>query len=237
MMKNLVDVVSGPLEAHAVRINTRKRQKLSLTREPNESLYLIRKGLYLARAPMPNARHQVLGILYPGDFIRTSALPPIEGVEITAASDLGEVWRLRWSTVKDLIDEKSDFARRVADRLADQAARTALHNAIIAGLTGDERVAALMIELALRTGKATPSGLLFDMPLSRIDIAEHLALNADTVSRIVSRMRAKGLYTAAGRSRLLCPRFEDLGASCPLTPAIARMHASAERYSAASPTA
>lgn len=224
MLKNVIHAVSEPLEAHAVRIGTRKRQKLSLTLEPDESLYLIRKGIYLARAPIPHARHQVLGVLYPGDFVRASALPPLDGLEITAASDVGEVWRLRWSVVKGLMNENPDFARRAADRLADQAARTTLHNAIIAGLTGDERVAALMIELALRTGKQTPSGFLFDMPLNRVDIAEHLALNADTVSRIVSRMRAKGLYVPAGRSRLLSPRFEDLADACPLTPAIARMH-------------
>jgi CRP/FNR family transcriptional regulator len=226
-MENLVDLVSGPLEAHAVRIATRKRQKLSLTLQPDESLYLIRKGIFLARAPIPHARHQILGLLYPGDFVRASALPPLDGVEITAASEIGEVWRLRWSVVKDLLEERSDLARLISDRLSDQAARTTLHNAVIAGLTGDERVAALLLELALRTGRETPAGLLFEMPLSRVDIAEHLALNADTVSRIVSRMRSKGLFAAAGRSRLLCPRFDDLARACPLTSAIARMHGGA----------
>ena len=228
MMKNVADVVSGPLEAHAVRVATRKRQRLALAFEPDESVYLIRKGVFLTRAPIPHTRHQVLSLLYPDDFVRASALPPIEGLEITAASETGEVWRLRWPAVKSLLDERGYFAHGIADRLADQAARTMLHNAVVAGLTGDERVAALMIELALRTGRETPSGLLFEMPLSRVDIAEHLALNADTVSRIVSRMRAKGLYSPAGRNRLLCARFDALVRTCPLASAIARMHAPAE---------
>src|SRR5690606_24375956 len=144
--------------------------------------------------------------------------------EITAASEKGEVWRLRWPVVEGLLDESPDLARVVSDRLADQAARGALHKAILAGLTGDERVAALMIELALRTGKETASGLVFEMPLSRVDIAEYLALNADTVSRIVSRLRAKGLVVPASRHHLVCPRFEELAASCPLAPTITRMH-------------
>ncbi|MCC7252708.1 Crp/Fnr family transcriptional regulator [Hyphomicrobium sp.] len=223
-MKNLLDVVSGPFEPHAVRITTRKRQKLSLAAQPDEVLYLIRKGLYLSRAPIPHARHQVLGILYPGDLVRTLAVPPLEGAEIMAASEKGEVWRLRWPAVKALMDERHDLARIVSDRLADQAARGTLHNAVIAGLTGDERVAALMVELALRTGKETAAGLVFEMPLSRMDIAEHLALNPDTVSRIVSRMRAKGLLAAAGRRHLVCPSFDELAQSCPLTSTIARMH-------------
>jgi CRP/FNR family transcriptional regulator, anaerobic regulatory protein len=223
-MKAILDVVSPPFEPHAVRITTRKHQKLSLATQPDETLYLVHKGVFLARAAIPHARSQVLGILYPGDAIRTLAVPPLEGTEMTAASDKGEVWRLRWLIVKRLLDESHDLARVVSDRLADMSARNALHNAVLAGLNGDERVAALMIELALRTGKMTTAGLVFEMPLSRVDIAEHLSLNADTVSRIVSRMRSKGLIAAAGRSHLVCPKLDELAANCPLTPTIARMH-------------
>lgn len=229
LMKNFLDVVSGPLGPHAVHIATRKRQKLSLAPQPDEMLYLIRRGIYLARASLPHARHQVLGILYPGDLVRALAMPPLDGTEITAASETGEVWRLRWPTVKALLDDVHDLARAVSDRLTDQAARATLHKAVIAGLTGDERVAALMIELALRTGKQTASGLVFEMPLSRTDIAEHLALNADTVSRIVSRMRARGLLAAAARRHLVCPRFEDLARACPLAPTLQRVHGTAAR--------
>jgi CRP/FNR family transcriptional regulator len=223
-MTNVIDLASGPLEPHAVRIQTRKRQRLALAAEPDEMLYLVRKGLYLACAPLPNARHQVLSLLYPGDIVRALAVPPLDGSEIVAASEKGEVWRLRWPTVKALLDRDPDLARVVSDRLADQAARGALHNSILAGLSGDERVAALMIELALRTGRETAAGLAFEMPLSRNDIAEYTALNADTVSRIVSRLRAKGLLVPAGRRHLVCPRFEDLARTCPLAPTIARMH-------------
>ena len=52
----------------------------------------------------------------------------------------------------------------------------------------------------------------------------HLALNPDTVSRIVSRLRAKRLLAAARRHHLICPSFEALARACPLTPAIVRMH-------------
>jgi CRP-like cAMP-binding protein len=223
-MTQPLDIISAPFEPHAVRIATRKRQKLSLAAEPDEVLYFIRKGIHLSRAPLPHEKHQILSILYPGDFVRALAVPPLEGAEIRAASETGEVLRVRWPTVKSLLDQSQGFARFISDRLADQAARAALHGAIIAGLTGDERVVALMIELALRTGKETDSGLMFEMPLSRLDIAEYLALNPDTVSRIVSRLRANGLLAAARRHHLLCPNSEALARACPLTPAIVRMH-------------
>ncbi|WP_072390372.1 Crp/Fnr family transcriptional regulator [Hyphomicrobium sp. CS1GBMeth3] len=223
-MSTVLDLLSAPLEPYAVRIATRKRQRLSLAAEPEEMLYLIRKGLHLTSAPMPHDRHQVLSILYPGDIVRASALPPIEGAAVISASDKGEVWRVRWSAIEALLGRDANVARVISDRLTDQAARSALHKSILAGLSGDERVVALMLEIAARTGRETATGVTFEMPLSRNDIAEYMALNADTVSRIVSRLRASGVLTPAGRNLLICPSFADLARACPLAPAITRLH-------------
>jgi len=221
------DLLLARFAPHAVRISTHKRQKIAVAGESDETLYVIGKGIFLARASIPNARHQILSILYPGDCARSTAIPPLDDAEIATATETGEIWRIRWTAAKQILDRDPDLARRLSDRLANQSARLALHNAIIAGLTGEERVAALMTELSLRTGKQTPAGLVFDMPLSRTDIAEHLALNADTVSRIVSRMRAKSLIAFAGRNRLVCRDAGMLAAECPLADTLARMHGAA----------
>lgn len=219
-----LDAVTAALETHAVSIPTRKGQKLSLASQSREILYLIRKGIFLARAPITQGRYQVLGILYPGDIVRPQAMLPIEGTEVACISEAGEALRLNWPVVKDLLDTDPDIARLIADRLADQTARATLHGAVMTALSGDERVAALFLELGLRTGKRTAAGIMFDMPLSRIDIAEHLALNPDTVSRIVSRMRRSGMLAPAGRNRLVCPSFDALSAACPLASAVSRIH-------------
>lgn len=223
-MPHSLEQLAKALKQHAVEIATRRRQKLSLAGEPDEVIYLIRGGLHIARAPLPHERYQILELLYPGDLVRAKSLPPLDGTEITAASERGAVWRLRWSSVRTAMDNDPGIARVVSDRLANQNARSSLHNAVIAGLTGDERVAALMLELALRLGKATANGAAFEMPLSRLDIAEYLALNPDTVSRIVSRMRTSDLISATGRNYLVCRSLDALAAACPLTPAITRMH-------------
>lgn len=231
-MSTVIDLVFAPLEAHAARIATRKRQRLSLASEPEEMLYLINKGLYLASAPMPDDRHQVLSILYPGDVVRASALPPIEGTTMIAASDKGEVWRVRWSVVEELLSGNPAVARAISGRLVDQAARSTLHKSILAGLNGDQRVVALMLEIAARTGRQATAGVTFEMPLSRNDIADYLALNPDTVSRIVSRLRSNGILTPAGRNLLVCPSITELARACPLAPVIAQLHKADHLFSA-----
>lgn len=224
-MKDFIPLLSGSLQPPAVRVAARRHQQLPLSLGADQNAYVIGRGIHLARAPIANTRHQVLGILYPGDFVHAGTLPPFEGVAIISVSEVGEAWRMRWSAAKLLVNERPDLARRIADNVADQAARTALHNAIIAGLASDERVAALFIEIALRTGTRTPFGIRFEMPLSRTDIAEHLALNADTVSRILSRMSATGRIVSAGKHRMKSAAIDALAEDCPLSPALMRMHA------------
>jgi CRP/FNR family transcriptional regulator len=80
-----------------------------------------------------------------------------------------------------------------------------------------QRVATYLMELAMRTGARAPSGgLAFEMPLSRTDMADYLGLNADTLSRTMSRLRASGLVSHPERHRAV---IRDLDALAALTPA------------------
>lgn len=212
------------LESESVRIPTRKPQRIALAPPATDSIFMIQSGVYLLRVKWSEDRHQIPSLLYPGDCLRSAVVPPFEKAEIAAGTDSGEVWRMRWPVITRMMAADPRLAREVTDRLAAQSARFALQNVIIAGLNGDERVAAVMLELALRTGRQTPRGLEFEMPLSRTDIAEHLALNADTVSRILSRMRGSGLITPAGRNRLSCASIEALVGECPIAGLIRSLH-------------
>ncbi|AHB48643.1 Crp/Fnr family transcription regulator [Hyphomicrobium nitrativorans NL23] len=228
-MPHVPDVIAEEFAPPAVRIATRRYQKLVLSTEGDGTLYLVHKGVFLARATLPDARQQILNVLYPGDIAHARAMPALDGAAIAAASESGEIWRVRGAAVKTSTETNPSLSRAIADHFIEQAARLALHNAVLSGLNGDERVAALFIELTLRVGQPTPAGITFDMPLSRTDIADHLALNADTVSRIVSRMRSKALISMVGRNRIVCRDFEALAAECPLADALTHMHGSAKR--------
>ena len=68
-----------------------------------------------------------------------------------------------------------------------------------------------------RTGSQVPSGAVgFEMPLNRTDMADYLGLNADTLSRTMSRLRASGVISHPERHRVVVRDFAALAA---LTPA------------------
>lgn len=59
-----------------------------------------------------------------------------------------------------------------------------MHIAAMSGLNSEERVAVL-IEIGAHIGMQAGGAISFELPLTRYNIADYLALNPDTVSRIL----------------------------------------------------
>ena len=94
-------------------------------------------------------------------------------------------------------------------------ARQALHVATLGQFSCEQRVVTLLVELALRTGVSLPSGVAFELPFNRKDIADYLGLNPDTLSRIMSRLKTAGLIGHSERNRAVVRDFPALAARSP----------------------
>jgi CRP-like cAMP-binding protein len=212
------------LREHATPVRTRRRQRLALDQVPAEVVYVVRSGLLAIETAAPGKHRQLLELFYPGDIVRRALVPDLPGVALTALG-VSEVWRLPARSFDALLaasHEQSVLAHR---RLAEQHARATLHASIVGALSGDERFASLLIEMGLRLGSAAPTGMSLDVPLSRTDIADYLALNPDTLSRITSRFRARGLLLSARSGRTVLPAWEALCAATPVAAALLALHA------------
>jgi CRP-like cAMP-binding protein len=92
-----------------------------------------------------------------------------------------------------------------------------VHLAAIARFSGEQRVATMLIELALRSAEPSPSGgFALDMPFSRKEVADYLGLNPDTLSRIMSRLRTTGVLGHSERNKII---VRDAAALTRLSPA------------------
>jgi len=94
--------------------------------------------------------------------------------------------------------------------------RLALHAATLGQFDCEQRVATLLVELALHTGVNSPGGVVaFDLPFNRKDIADYLGLNPDTLSRIMSRLKTAGLIGHSKRNRAVVRDFPALASRSP----------------------
>lgn len=174
-------------------------------------------------AALPERSRLLVAVLYPGDTITGSDLPPLDGIAVAATTT---------STLARLAQTNSNARSYPGIAASDvpaldrqrQSARAALHIAALGRLTAAERLATLLIEQSLVLGRATPSGFAFDSPLSREDIADYLALNPDTLSRLMSQMKNSRVIAMASRRKVIVRDFDQLCAASPLAGALKALY-------------
>lgn len=182
---------------------------MALRQDGPDYVYRLESGCLTLDASLPDGRRQISLVLYPGDVIAGSAVPPLSQIGLTATVPTVVLRRRVGESDSELIED-----------LSRAASRALLHSYMTGRLTGDERVATLLLELACKLGKPTAGGISFELPLSRADMADYLALNPDTLSRIVSRLRASGVITMLSRSRATAKDLAALEARTPLVAAV-----------------
>jgi len=208
--------ITGTLAAHSAMVRTRRGQSLSLSLDGAETVYVVSSGSLMLRITLPQGVRQVVTLLYPGDVFHSAFAPPGASARLSAVSP-GEALRFRWMAFCDLAASTPEIKHFYERAVARQTARAAIHTTAVGQFDCRQRVATFLMELALSTGVGAPcGGLDFEIPLSRTDIADYLGLNADTLSRIMSRLRASGLLSHPERHRGLVRDVSELAA---LTPA------------------
>ena len=222
-VKDATEIPRDVVEA-GVTIGLRPRQRLSMSID-EEMVYVVTAGvLLLDSLPSPSGR-QIVDLFYRGDVVRPKYAPLLPGMNLIA-STRAEVVRIPWRKLEALSDASPVLREWLDRQLSRQAQRRLAHIAAIGVLTGEERLATLLIELALRVGEAGfEDSRSFDMALSRTDMADYLSLNADTLSRIMSRLRQQGVVGTSGRGRAYTSNFKALCARSPVAETIKSLHA------------
>jgi len=192
----------GKLAAHAVVVRARKGQAMNLAIEGSETVYFVRSGIGLISTSANEQAGSIVNILYPGDYLRSAFAPPVPQCLLVAAG-AGEFLRLPYTTLRTLCNHNPGLQERLTDQTAAMFSRMSLHIAELATLTSPRRVAAFQYDLLHRYGVINGDTGQTEVPLTREQIASYLALNADTLSRIVSRLKSDGIITTIGRHRLV----------------------------------
>jgi CRP-like cAMP-binding protein len=220
------------LEPHSTPLRLRPRQKITLSARNGDAIYVVKSGCLIHEATWPNGERTILSILYPGDVFH-SALATAQTHSKLAATTSSDVLRLNSSDLLKISAHEPALGLAISQCMAEHGAKLALHIAAITSGSGEERIASLLIEMALKLGQQVPAGTTFEMPVSRTDAADYLSLNPDTVSRIMSRMRTKGIIVQANKRHIMVRNWAALTALSPLAESLTAMYRPRETMPAA----
>lgn len=197
-----------------VRLSLNRQQRVPVVPDGMGHVYIVETGVLMVEVLLQTGHRQILEILYPGDVFLSRDAPILPSTTLIAAS-AAAVQRLRAELVDAMTQADSEFGRSIASALALRSARRSLHLTSVSVLSGEERLADFLVETALFLSKPAGRGRSFELNLTRQDMADYLALNPDTLSRMFSRLKSSGLVSVT-RGRAVVPDWDALCRTSPM---------------------
>jgi CRP/FNR family transcriptional regulator, anaerobic regulatory protein len=192
-------------------------------------LIYVNMGTLSLDVVLPGGRRQILDFLLAGDVVSTDWLPH-SNVSIRAITEAA-VTCLDEQMLAPL-EHTVEYSARLFACSQSQLARANIHRLMIGHLDTVSRVASFLLMLALRSSSKSQNETPMPLPMSRDDIADYLAMNPDTLSRIMMRFEALALISRTNR-RSIC--VENIAGLKNLTPIAGLVVATFEADSAKIP--
>jgi len=139
----------------------------------------------------PDGHRQILDLLVEGDFlglVQSSASFSVEAV----LNDT-RIASFRPEQIATLAELHPAIAQLLRDRLTAAVRRLENHLLVQGRITALEKVGGYLMLLRERTPQSSTNRLF--LPISRYDIADHLGLAVETVSRAMSTLRRYGMIS------------------------------------------
>jgi len=182
------------------RIGRRRRlaagETLALAGAPAEACGNVLRGALKLTAATADGREQIVGTLYPSDFI---GRPYAERVEFTVtALTASEICIFPRAPFERLMEDHAALERELLDQAFAGLAAARTQMLTLARRSAGEKMAGFLLDMASRreayASRATADGpITFTLPLNRGQIADLLGLTIETVSRQLTRFKAAGL--------------------------------------------
>lgn len=203
----------GDLEALSQPVHLESRQSLFRQGDPADAVYNLTEGMVRLSRLLPDGRRHVMGFAMAGDFLGL-ALPERYGVTVEALAPT-VLCRFERRAFGDLLGRKPHFLRRLHERAGYELTLAQDHMLLLGRRTAEEKLVSFLISLRDRYARVGQSAVTIALPMGRQDIADHLGLTIETVSRLMTRLdREKAVLIVPGGVRLLdTGRLDDLAAA------------------------
>jgi CRP/FNR family transcriptional regulator len=160
--------------------------------EPASFFANIISGTVKLTKTTADGRQQIVGLLFPPDFLgRAFSRNNLYFAE--AATDV-EICVFPNDRFEALVADHPELQHRLFAKTLDELDAAREWMLLLGRKTAEEKVASILLILAARAERIRSDGeqaaVSFEIPLTRADLADHLGLTIETVSRQMTRLRA-----------------------------------------------
>lgn len=200
-------IVPSPLSSHIfapfpqsspVR-HVGKDEQIFIEGDEARYFYQITEGAVRTFKLLSDGRRQIDAFHLPGDFIGFEAGAEFSSTaEALVPTGLVSYRRCRFS---GMIAQDPDLANLMMAGMLGAVERAQAHMMVLGRKTALERIATFLGLMVERCG-----GRVIDLPMSRMDIADHLGLTIETVSRSMTELERRDIIHIPAHRRTIFVR-------------------------------
>lgn len=162
---------------------------------------MVTQGALKLYTLLADGRRQITGFMFPGDFLGVSVDEEyaftVEALEVT------ELWWFSRDAFDRFITEHPQVERELYRLAAHELAEAQRQMVLLGRKAAFERLASFFLSLLERSERASGTReTTFDLPMSRLDIADYLGLTKETVSRMIAQLRSRRLIRLQSQNRV-----------------------------------
>ena len=165
--------------------------------EPMGHFYKVTRGIVLVFRSLDDGRRQIVGLHSIGDlcgYLEKNGTYNFSGEALTDV-EACSFDRRRFDA---FVTRNPDLASALADDMSDKLKRAAENMAVLGQLKSQERVAYFLLQLADVYSRKMGVTQPLQLHLTREQIADHLGLRLETVSRAFSLLKSRGVIALVG---------------------------------------
>ena len=170
-------------------------------------------GIVKLSRVLRDGRQQLVGLQFSPDLLGR-LFGTQNKVTIEAASPV-DICRVPKQVLEALVSSSPDLKQRLLDQSLQDLDEARDWMITLGRKDAQQRVASLMMLVARRNGIEVIEagrGAAFDLPLTRADMADLLALTVETVCRQISRLRKDGVVRIRNHRHVTVPDMSRLAA-------------------------
>jgi len=160
--------------------------------DPVRRVFMLANGSLKIYTLLADGRRQITGFMFPGDFLGVSI---DDEYAFTAEALVGsELWWFTRDAFDRFVEDNPKVERELYRLAAHELAAAQSQMVLLGRKTAAERLASFFLSLLKRHELVVgDKQRQFDLPMSRLDIADYLGLTKETVSRMLAHLRDRRL--------------------------------------------
>jgi len=199
---------ASPLDKVGTSVSYARGKTIIEEANPAEYVYKVVSGALRKLRLLPDGRRQITSFLMPGDFFGFA-----EGACYTHTVEaVADVTLVRYARrgFEAVLEQDPRAGRHFLALVCKALSATQDQLLLLGRKSAVERMASFLLALADRKTAGGKGGAELDLPMNRSDVADYLGLTIETVSRLVTRLRALRIIDTPDAHRIVILKRDAL---------------------------